>query len=365
MKHNVLLTGGHAGTTALAVIQEINKKHSDWNIYWVGPKHAVEGKKNLTLEFKLFPEYDVHCLPIRAGRIQRKFTKHTIPALVRIPVGIVQAFGLVLRIKPKVILSFGGFAGFPVVVAGFFLGIPVVVHEQTVAVGLANKHSARFARKITLARMESAKYFPKDKVVVVGNPMLAEVREVKAKTVMNKPPHLFITCGSRGSQIINRALAPIIPTLLHNFEITHQTGDLDIEEFTSIKKSLPHELQTKYHPTAFYEPTAIGDYYSKADIIIARAGANTVSEVIYTKRPTLFIPIPWTRYNEQTKNAEFARDLGIARIIHQDDLAPDSIQKEIAYLLTHWEKMISNMKEPVVKDESAAASVVDIMDTWL
>ncbi len=364
MKHNVLLTGGHAGTTALAVIEEIQKKH-DWKIYWVGPKHAVEGKRNLTLEFKLFPDYNVTCLPIRAGRIQRKFTKHTIPALVRIPVGIVQAFGLVMRVKPKVILSFGGFAGFPVVVAGFLLGIPVVVHEQTVAVGLANKHSARFARKITLARAESAKYFPKDKVVVVGNPMLSQVRSVTPKTAIGAPPQLFITCGSRGSQIINRALAPIIPTLLAEYEITHQTGDLDIEEFLSIKKALPLNLQKKYHPTAFYEPTSIGTYYSKADIIIARAGANTVSEVIYVKRPTLFIPIPWSRYNEQTKNAEFARDLGIARVIHQNDLAPDVIQKEVEYLKSHWKKMVQEMKTPPIKDESAAASVVDIMDTWL
>ena len=127
----MVFTGGHAATTAVAVVEEIKDEGKEWKLYWIGVKNAIEGKKVITLESEVLPRLGVKFIPITTGRLQRKFTFYTIPSLLKIPVGFVQSFYYLLKIKPKAVLSFGGFASFPVVFNSRLLGIPVIVHEQT------------------------------------------------------------------------------------------------------------------------------------------------------------------------------------------------------------------------------------------
>ena len=234
-KHKILLTGGHAGTTALAVIEEIilQSKNHNHDIYWIGVKHAIEGKRTETLEHKLFSKLNVSYKTIRSGRFQRRWSIHTIPSLVKIPFGFLQAFYFVATIRPSVTISFGGFAALPVVFWSWVFQIPVIIHEQTVAAGLANKLSVPFARRILLARESSLEYFPKEKSVVVGNPVMALVREVVVKKKMGRQPVILITGGSRGSQRMNVVIDEVLETLLKKYKIIHLTGDLDYEHFKS------------------------------------------------------------------------------------------------------------------------------------
>lgn len=114
----IVLTGGHAATTAVATVEEILRRRENWGLYWLGAKNAIEGKDVPTLDVEIFPKLSVSFNPIYAGRIQRKFSIWTIPSLLKIPVGFIQSLFLLKKIKPDLILSFGGFVSFPVVFWG-------------------------------------------------------------------------------------------------------------------------------------------------------------------------------------------------------------------------------------------------------
>ena len=142
----IVLTGGHAATPGLAVIQKLKDLYKKENllIYWIGSKKAVEGSSASTLEYRIFPSMGVNFVGLTAGKIQTKLTKHTIPSLLKIPIGFIQSFFSLLKIKPKVIISFGGYASFPVVFWGWVFRVPVILHEQTSVVGRASFISAFF-----------------------------------------------------------------------------------------------------------------------------------------------------------------------------------------------------------------------------
>lgn len=213
-ENRLILTGGHAATTAIAVVEEIKSQGKDWKLYWIGVKNAIEGKKMVTLESEALPRLGVKFLPLVAGRLQRRFTIWTIPSILKIPFGFIESLYYLLKIRPRAVLSFGGFASFPVVFNAKLLGIPVVLHEQTSAAGRSNLLSAKFASVIAISRKQSSKYFPSGKCVLTGNPVMKQVAKVKVKLKHSNPPVIFITGGSRGSQSINSAVEKILRSLL-------------------------------------------------------------------------------------------------------------------------------------------------------
>jgi UDP-N-acetylglucosamine--N-acetylmuramyl-(pentapeptide) pyrophosphoryl-undecaprenol N-acetylglucosamine transferase len=362
----VVLTGGHAATTALSVVEEILRRHKDdWTVYWIGAKGAIEGKKVPTLESTILPSRGVVFHSIFTGRLQRKFTRYTIPSMAKIPAGFAHAYYLLSKIKPDVVLSFGGYASYPVVVMAWALKIPVVAHEQTTAVGRANKYSSRFAKKIALARETSLKYFPKSKSVVIGNPLMTQIWEVPFKERPDNPPTIFITGGSRGSQNLNNFIEPILESLLKKYIVIHQTGALDYEKFSGIKSSLQNPLKEKYEVYPFIDPMQIDGVYKRADIIVARAGANTVSEVIATKRPAIFIPIPWVNYDEQRQNAIFAQNFGLAKVLEQRTLKSSDLESAIDDSLKNWESIYRNVKNKKSPDQDAQKKLVDMLEECL
>lgn len=364
-KIRIVLTGGHAATTAISVVQEIIRRRLSWKVDWIGAEGAVEGGSISTLESEVFPSLGVTIHSIKAGRLQRRFTIWTIPSLLKIPLGFFQAFGLLRRIKPKLVLSFGAYSAFPVVVAAYILRIPVILHEQTVAAGRANRASGFFAKKIALARRQSERFFPKKKCVVVGNPILAQIAEIEPKREMGNPPAVFITCGSRGSQIINEAVDGVLERLLPSYFIIHQTGPLDYQKFLKRKGLLSEELSRNYRVESRIDPMKIAAIYKQADIVIARAGANTVSEIMTTRRPSVLIPIPWTYLNEQSKNAQTAQKSGIARVIAQNNLTPASLIETLENVRKNWDSMVKTSQNIKSNDGLASKKVVDIAEGFL
>lgn len=361
--HKILLTGGHAATTALATTEELlRRKDKSWDIYWVGAKYAVEGDRVPTLESKYLPEAGVGFHPIVTGRLQRRFTIWTIPSLLKIPFGFFHALYLILKIKPDIILSFGGFAAFPVVFIGWLLRIPVILHEQTIAVGRANKASSFFATKIAIARKESSSYLPDSKTILVGNPVMTQILEVEPKDKPGSPPTLFVTGGSRGSQTINELVEDTLEKLLEEYKVIHQTGFLDFEKFKKIKGSLPKTASDKYEIYPVIDPMQIDGVYKRADIIIARAGANTVSEIITVKRPAILIPIPWSYKNEQIKNAKYVKRFGIARILDQETASGKDLRKEINFVHDNWTKMVEKSAKNESPDRLASQKLVDLVE---
>lgn len=355
-KSNIVLTGGHAATTALSTVESL-KKDSDiaWDISWIGSRKAVEGKSSLTLEFREFPKLGIACHDIIAGRVQRKFTRYSIWSLFKIPFGFLHAFFLLFKIRPQVILSFGGFAAFPIVVAGWVMRIPIVIHEQTIAIGLANKYSIAFATKIALSREESKKYFPAKKSVLTGNPVRKAFYMIKSRPKMGRPPVILATGGSRGSQNFNKLVDGALEELLKSYSIIHQTGEADFEKFKRIKDNLPKDLFKHYEIYSSIPVVEMPNAFEKADIVIGRAGANTVAEVIAAHKPSIFIPIPWSQYDEQTKNAKLAASAGLSKIINQNTGTSEILVNEINDITKNWEKIMKTKKGNIYSlDQNAA-----------
>lgn len=357
----ILITGGHAAIFALATIEEIQKRDKEIKISWVGAKSAIEGQKVIPIEQRIFPLLDVKCYEIRAGKIQTKFTKHTLLSLFKIPLGFWDTFFVLQKTKPDVILSFGGFAAFPVVLLGFLKNIPIYVHEQTTTVGLSNKVSSFFAKKIAIARKSSAKYFPQQKIVLTGNPILKSILQVKIKNKISEKKNIFITTGSRGSVVINDTLLESLEDILKKHDVYHITGKNDFEKFDNFKKGLNKNLQKKYSVYEFINPLEIHKFYELSDIIISRGGATTVAEILITQRPAIIVPIPWTRSDEQTKNALLAQKSGVAIYLQQDKLNKISLTKALFEIEKNYEKMSSSKSDISDLDRNGAKNLVDLI----
>jgi UDP-N-acetylglucosamine--N-acetylmuramyl-(pentapeptide) pyrophosphoryl-undecaprenol N-acetylglucosamine transferase len=375
--NNIVLTGGHAATTAVAVVQEIQKRNKtiklagktskdfdSLNIYWIGSRWAVEGSKVESLEYKVLPKLGVEFLEIRTGRLQRKFTRWTIPSLVKIPFGFVDSFRQLRKTKPKVILSFGGYAAFPVVVCAKLLSIPVILHEQTIAVGRANKLSSPFADVVTLARPESKSFFRNKKTVVVGNPVMENILKLKTKTKIGTPPCIFITGGSRGAQSVNSLIKPIIRKLLKEFVVIHHTGSIDLSEFVELKEKIETAYQNRYTVCDFIDPFLIHEVYKTADIVVARAGANTVAEILITKRPAILIPLPFSYLDEQKKNALLAQKYGLAKVLEQNELTSEKLYQTIIDTKNEWSDIVKIAEKKISPDIYAASSLVDNLEEY-
>lgn len=356
----LVLTGGHAATTALSTIEEILRRESNVKIYWIGSKKAMEGSSVPSLESTIFPKSGVEFKPIISGRLQRRFSIWTIPSLLKIPFGFIHAFLILFKIKPNLILSFGGSAAFPVVFAGWILRIPVVIHEQTTAVGRGNKISAVFSKKVAISRKSSEKYFKKGKTVLTGNPILTQIAEIGQKTKKEDPPCIYVTGGSRGSTFINGLIFETLREILKKYYLVHQVGYIDYKTASKIKENLPQKLKERYEPYPVIDPMQVDGVYKRADLVISRAGANTVSEVIATKRPAIFIPISWSYANEQEKNAIFAKKWGVVKILDQEKVNGRT-------LLNSIEKMLSQKQEfkEFDLDKNASKRLIDLIEKYL
>lgn len=362
--YSIVLTGGHAGTTALAVVKEIKKRHPSWKICWIGAASAIEGKTIPTLESRAFPLEGVEFKPIFTGRLQRKFTFWTIPSLLKIPFGFAHAFVLLLTMRPKVILSFGGFAAFPVVVVAAFLRIPVIIHEQTMAVGRANKFSAPFAQKIALARAESLEFFPQNKCVVVGNPILPEIEKILPKSEISDPPQILVTGGSRGSTTINSLIDEVLEELLSKYKLIHHVGEIDFPKFEKRRSELAGAAKERYEVYSHIPAKLMPKILAEADILVGRAGANTVGEIVAAKKPSILIPLPFSYLNEQTKNADFAQKFGVAKVLPQEKATGPKLLEEIDETVDSWQAILSKVKGKESPDIGASGRLVSLIEEY-
>lgn len=357
-KKKLLLTGSHAGSTAIAVIEEIKKRNLDFEIHWIGKRFAEEGKTTETLEYKNLSKYGVIFHNLESGKIQTKFTRYTIPALFKIPVGLFKGYKLVKQIKPDLTLSFGSAAGAVSAFWSNYLGIPVIIHEQTATAGRANILSSYFAKKILLSRESSLRFFNKSKAEIVGNPINSEILKFVGMKPNLRVRTILITGGSRGSIWLNDAIAPILPRLLEKYFVLHQTGEANLSKFNYIKDE-------KYLSFGQTTPRNMAEIIAKADIVISRSGANTVSELIALKKPTILIPIPWTYNNEATENAKYMESLGLARILLQKDLSAQKLLSEIEKMIHDYGKIVKLTEDLESEDLMASKKVVDILEDMI
>lgn len=247
---------------------------------------------------------------ISAGKIRRYFSLSFPFDLIKTFIGIIQSFWYLFFWMPDVIFSKGGYGSFPVVLVGWIYRIPIILHESDSAPGLANSIMAKFAKKIILSFSGSEKYFAKykNKIVVIGNPVrneLTQGNKDQAKRffkIGSNRPVVFILGGSQGAQKINEIVLNTLPRLLEIAEVIHVSGK---KNFKYVEKNT--KKTASYHLFPFLNAEQMKQAFAAADLVINRAGANSISEISACGKPSILIPLPKSAQDHQKKNAyEFA-----------------------------------------------------------
>jgi len=338
----LLITGVHS-TPAIALIDSINDSllKEKTEIVYVGRKYPLGGEKTISLDYKELNKRKIRFISFEAGRLTRFLSLRSIINVIKTPIGFFQALCILKKEKPDVILSFGGYIALPVSIIGFFLGIPVYTHEQTINPGLTNKIIALFAKKVFCSFEKSLKQFPGKKTVLTGNPIRKSVFNKSANPLnfQKDKPVIYITGGSLGSHGINLIIKEIINDLLGKYIVIHQSGDTqeyrDFEMLNDIRNQLPADRKMRYLLVKHFFDEEIGSIYDKSDLVISRAGANSFFELLALEKPTIFIPLPWSAGGEQQKQAEIFKKLKIGEIFSQGNSSGE--------LLELIDKMINNL----------------------
>ncbi|MFC1711477.1 glycosyltransferase, partial [Patescibacteria group bacterium] len=335
----IVFTGGHHNS-ALVVASALEKK--GFKIYWFGHKHTMKNDKSLSAEYL---EVKRHKLPFYEIKTGKFYKTVNLFSWFKIGLGFFQSFILLYKLKPKFIVSFGGYLAVPVVLAGYLLKIPSITHEQTTQAGMANLTLARFVKKVFLTWPSSLKFFPKSKVEVVGLPMDTYFFKAKKINIFNNNlPTLFIIGGKQGSHLINNILKNSLPRLLNKFNIIHQSGRViktgDFESLQKLKAALPAELQTRYKLKPYFFKKELVNNMVSSDLIISRSGAHIIYELMALGKPAILIPISWVYKNEQRKNAEKLQKLKMAVVISEKGINSIKLEEEINFCI----KNLSNLK---------------------
>ncbi|MEK7533723.1 MAG: UDP-N-acetylglucosamine--N-acetylmuramyl-(pentapeptide) pyrophosphoryl-undecaprenol N-acetylglucosamine transferase [Patescibacteria group bacterium] len=373
----IVIVGGHLAP-ALAAIDNLPK---DTKLLFIGRKYTFEGDKALSLEYREITKRKVPFTNVISGRLQRRLTRHTIPSLIKVPYGFIQSFFILQKFKPDVFLGFGGYLSLPLGLAAFILRIPIVIHEQTLEAGIANKILSFFAKKICISWESSRKFFPKNKTVLIGNPIrkfsLSSRPSPKGAWrnlgdsstpfhfARNDTPIIYITGGSSGSHFINTLVEGCIKELLEKFVIIHQTGDAqeyrDFDRLNNLRDSLPSKLKARYFLIKFVEPKDVGSCLQKAHLVVSRAGINTITELIFLKKPSLLIPLRYSQNNEQIKNALFLKSLGLGEVLEQGHLSSQKFLQKVIEMVNNINKYKIKDKSNALINKNAAQKIIEVI----
>lgn len=343
----IVITGGHH-TPALAVIEAL-KQRGSFRFYWLGHRRAFADRDTESLEYRVVTKLGIPFFNLRAGKLYRV---RSLKEFLTVPLGFFHALYLLLRIRPKLIISFGGYLAAPVALAGFFLRIPTITHEQTAVSGWANRFIGCLAKKVFVSWERSERFFPQRKVVLTGNPLRRSIFEVRSRRFrfLEPLPTIYITGGKQGAHVINEAVRQALSELLEKYNVVHQTGSTgeyqDYQKIVVLRNQLPKKPARRYVVQEFFGEDEIGAVYRAADIVVGRAGANTVAELAALGKPAILIPIPWASHDEQTKNARLLEGVGSAIILPQEKLSPDTI-------LEMLKKVVDNLESYRQKGEEA------------
>lgn len=340
----ILITGTHF-TPAQAVIKEV-MANPDVEISYVGRHFTQEGDATLSAESKILPKIGVKFIPIISGRLQRAFSIYTITSLLKIPIGFVMAPFILLNEKPDIIVSFGGYVAVPVVVWGWLFSIPILIHEQTLVYGLANRISSIFADKIAVSFKSGLIKSPR--FVLTGNPIRKELLTCPSTSIFEpliKEAHrkhlpiIYITGGNQGSHSINQSVGGILNHLVKNAFVIHQTGDSKFKDFeTLLEKKTQLSDPSRYSVHKWINSSDLSYLLHHTDLVISRAGINTLLELSFIGVPTIAIPFPFLNSNEQLANAKYFQQLGLVTVIKQSNLKENILLDTINSILKDLKK---------------------------
>ncbi len=349
-KKIVLTGGGTAGhvTPNLALLPRLREQ--GYEVFYIGSYAGIEKE--------LVADFDIPYYGIATGKFRRYFDPKNFSDPFRVLKGISEAKNHLREIRPDIVFSKGGFVSVPVVRAAASLGIPCIVHESDMTPGLANKICMRVASKICCTFPETLKHLPQDKAVLTGSPIREELlhgnpEEARALCGFEKEkPVLMVVGGSLGSAAINQAVRDALPDLLPDFQIVHICGRDKVDNML---------LSTKGYTQFEYLTTEMKDIFALASLVISRAGANSISELLALKKPNLLIPLPaGSSRGDQILNASSFEAQGFSMVINEDDLTGKLLVEKVQELYFKRSSYVDAMNKSPQRDAvSVIASLID------
>ncbi|QKW20944.1 UDP-N-acetylglucosamine--N-acetylmuramyl-(pentapeptide) pyrophosphoryl-undecaprenol N-acetylglucosamine transferase [Kitasatospora sp. NA04385] len=366
-------TGGHTypALTAVRALQaRLAAQGRAVDVLWVGTAAGLEAR--------VAPAEGIRFEPVATGKIRRSSNplKLVSPANVRdmfrVPLGAWQARSLIARFAPDVVLATGGYVAVPVGLAARSCGAPLVVHEQTVRLGLANRVLARAATRVAVSSESTLPLLPKSArggAAVTGNPVRPAVlagRADKAVTALDlygfdrSRPTVYVTGGAQGSVQINNLVSAILPDLLDRANVVHQCGPANEAALRGPAAALPPHLAGRYLLTG-YLGAELPDVLALADVVVSRSGAGTLAELTALGKAAVFVPLASSAGNEQAHNATHLQRSGAATALLGTP-TPDDLRAALAPLLAdplRREAMAARSREHGRPD--AAERLVDVL----
>lgn len=340
----VLTGGGTAGhvTPHLSLIPRL--KAAGYDVHYIGTEAGIEHQM-----IQRIPGVTYHA--VKSGKLRRYFSLQNFTDPFRVVAGAFQSISLMRRLKPDVCFSKGGFVSVPVVFGAWLCRVPTVCHESDLTPGLANRICTRFAWRVATTFAECAKALGK-KGVWTGTPLRPELFGGSRAAGLalagfdGHKPVLVMTGGSLGAQSVNKCLREALPQLLTKLDVLHLCGRGNLDESLSgLKGYCQKEFLSDEMPDAL----------AVADIVLSRAGSNTLCELLALRKPMLLVPYPLgAGRGDQIENAKSYQSQGLARVLWQQDMTPQAMTDALFSLLDDRATLEATLQAYPVKDGTEA-----------
>ena len=281
---------------------------------------------------------------VSTGKMRRYFSWSYFSDFFRVQWGIMQSLWYLLKYMPDAVFSKGGYAAIPVVIAARIYHIPVLTHESDAIPGWANRVGGKLSHYVAVSYMESTKYFLASKTVVTGNPIRTamtqgdRMRGYARWGFSESAPVLMIVGGSQGARAINDAVVRILPQLSHIAQVLHITGKDNHEQTVRLAAEYGFKSgRHQYVAVPFLDRDDMADAYAIADIVISRAGANSITEIAANRKVAILVPLAASANDHQSMNAFDVAKMGGALVLEESNLGSGILYEKIEQLLHNRE----------------------------
>ena len=351
MKRIILTGGGTAGhvTPNIALLPRL--KELQYDIHYIGSYNGIEKE--------LVEQFGIPYHGISSGKLRRYFSVQNFTDPFRVMKGLGEAKKLVKVLKPDVIFSKGGFVTVPVVLAGKKCHVPTIIHESDMTPGLANKISLPSATKVCCNFPETLTHLPAGKAVLTGSPIRQELlsgdkyKALEFLGFSSDKPVIMVVGGSLGSVAVNDAVRSILPELLKSFQVVHLCGNGKID----------HSLKDlKGYAQFEYIKEELKDLFALTDIVISRAGANAICELLALHKPNLLIPLSANASRgDQILNARSFERQGYSVVLEEEELNKEVLLDTILKLYDNRDSYINAMKQS--PQQNSIDTIIDLIES--
>ncbi len=354
----ILIPGGHL-TPALGLIDWIQKHHPQDEIIFVGRIYSQESLRQKAIEAFEVKKRDILFIPLQAAKLDSGFNLSWFLKPVQFIKSLIKAIKIVRQHKPDVIITFGGYVAVPLALVGKLLKVPIVAHEGTRVVGLANKLIFFLADKAAYAFADADNYdfkklSQKKEVKQTGIPLRSAIKHEQnpakpswLQDYSSNQRLLLVMGGNQGSKVINDLIQDNLQQLTADFVVVHQCGRpnklYNYQQDLSTAAEQLQISQSRYYVKPWIEEQDLVWLYQKASLAISRAGANTIQELVYQVVPAILIPLPRAHFNEQYKNAHYLTSRKAALLLPQEELAQAKLNSAIQDILKNRRHYVSNL----------------------